>query len=1197
MDEDHAATVEKEQLLDEVLFAYLREAEAGRTPERHEWLARYPELAGELTAFLADQERLERLAAPLRQVVHPGRVDDTPGPGANLTFGDYELEAVIGQGGMGVVYRARQKSLDRVLALKMIRAGSLATSEDVERFRNEARAAAALDHPNIVPVYEVGEQQGQLYFSMKLIEGGSLAGHLPRFRHDPRGAARLVQTVARAVHHAHQRGILHRDLKPANILLDAGDQPHITDLGLCKRMAAEEVQTRTGQLVGTPAYMAPEQATGPGSFLTPAVDVHALGVILYELLTGQPPFRGDTPLQTLEQVVACEPVSLRRRNPGVPRELETICHKCLEKEPGKRYGSALELADDLGNFLEDRPIQARRQTLVQRVGKWARRHRTAVVAAVVCLVVTLAAAAGSAGWVLGERAARQREAEARVVEALEAAKPGLEQGNPHDPTLITAVQRAQAQVDSGVVGAALREQVEQLRRDVEMLVRLENARLQVAAAYRKTGVDLAGADRLYAKAFEWYGVEGGSTLEEVAEVVRNSAIRSHLISGMDNWNSIRIRLKLSTGYLLRVAILADDDPWRQQVRGAAMRGDHAALERLAEEQDTGKQAPDTLVLLANTLRHAGNGTAAEGLLRRAQQRHPADFHVNFSLAYALSRQPSASKAEVIRFYQAALALRPHSPIVHHNLGNAFREASRLVEAEAACRKAIELQPDLALAHVGLGNTLSDQRRWAAAEAEFRKAIELQPTLAEAYYDFGLSLLEQKKWADAERMHRKATLLQPDHAEAHRNLAIALLERGKLADAESACRASLKLQPRSAEAHSTLGTVLHDRGKLLQAEAAQRQAIVLNPNLAEVHSNLGTVLQDRGKLEEAIDEHRLAVRLKPDSPLVHYCLGTALYASKQFDEAIASFRRALQLQKDYPDAHNYLGIVHHQKGQHDEAIACFRQAIALKTDDADAHNNLGLALRARRLVDEAISEFKQAIRFKKDYAEAHNNLGAALQARGELDEAIACFRQAIRLQKDYAEAHNNLTTTLQWKAALAKLPLILKGEAQPADAAECVVLATVCQMPFQKLYAASARFHEEAFSRQAALADIPGQRYNAACAAALAGCGQSKDAADLPDKERVRLRRQALTWLRADLAAWRRLLEKDTSRAGPIVLQQMRHWQQDSDFAGVRGDAVARLPEAEREGWRQLWTDVADTLARASKSVEHKERKDTSKPPP
>ncbi len=363
----------RERRLLHVIAAYYESAGSGTEPDRREWLDRHPDLAPELSNFFAEQDHLRRFAAPEG---YPSR-----------DFGDYGLTRELGRGGMGVVFEAQQKSLGRKVALKMLLAGSLASANDRLRFRNEAESVAALDHPQIIPIYEVGERDGRAYFAMKLVDGGSLAGHLAAFPADPARAARLVASVARAVGHAHRRGVLHRDLKPSNVLLDAEGSPYVADFGLAKRIEAGPELTRSGALLGSPSYMAPEQTTGDRQAITTATDVYGLGAILYALLTARPPFRGDSALETVEQVRDRAPESPSRINPRVDRDLETICLKCLEKSPDRRYASAEDLADDLSRFLDHRPIRARPPRLWSRARKWARRHRPLVVSAILVLAV------------------------------------------------------------------------------------------------------------------------------------------------------------------------------------------------------------------------------------------------------------------------------------------------------------------------------------------------------------------------------------------------------------------------------------------------------------------------------------------------------------------------------------------------------------------------------------------------------------------------------------------------------------------------------------------------------------------------------------------------------------------------------------------------------------------------------------------
>lgn len=290
------------------------------------------------------------------------------------SVGNYELIEQIGQGGMGVVYKARQLNLNRIVALKLMLSGPRATEAEIKRFRSETTAAATLQHPHVVAIHEVGVHEGRHYFSMDYIAGRSLAEVINRTPVSAERAARYLKIVAEAIHHAHQRGILHRDLKPANILVDADDQPRVTDFGLAKHIQVDSSLTVSGNAMGTPSYMPPEQAAGKRSQIGPASDVYSLGAILYDLLTGRPPFRADTPVDTLRQVLDTEPAPPRLINRNVPRDLETICLKCLSKAPGQRYPSAQELAEDLGRFLKREPIQARPVGWLGRGWRWSQRN-------------------------------------------------------------------------------------------------------------------------------------------------------------------------------------------------------------------------------------------------------------------------------------------------------------------------------------------------------------------------------------------------------------------------------------------------------------------------------------------------------------------------------------------------------------------------------------------------------------------------------------------------------------------------------------------------------------------------------------------------------------------------------------------------------------------------------------------------------
>ncbi len=318
---------------------------------------------------------------------------DDPGPtGVLMDFGDYELLEEIGRGGQGVVYRAHQKSLNRTVALKVIGLGQWATQAHLKRFRREAEAAASLDHPCIVPIYEVGEREGSCYFSMKFIDGGQLDEVTKRKPISARTAAELIAKLARTVHYAHEHGILHRDIKPGNILVDATGEPHLTDFGLARLLETTSTVTHTKDVLGTPSYMAPEQASGQNEQLTRATDVYGLGAVFYQLLTGHPPFAGGTTYETVRLVLETEPRQPRLWNRKIDRDLATICLKCLEKDPKHRYSSALALAEDLEHWLKHEPIRARHTGIFTRGKKWLRRNPTTalVFALSLAFVATLA---------------------------------------------------------------------------------------------------------------------------------------------------------------------------------------------------------------------------------------------------------------------------------------------------------------------------------------------------------------------------------------------------------------------------------------------------------------------------------------------------------------------------------------------------------------------------------------------------------------------------------------------------------------------------------------------------------------------------------------------------------------------------------------------------------------------------------------
>jgi len=341
---------------------------------------------------------LEISSEPSESSPDDGLVADATIPESDRSFGDYELLGRVARGGMGVIYKARQICLNRIVAVKMMLPGLLVSEAEASRFQNEAEVIANLRHPNIVAVHEVGAHDGQRYFSMDYVEGQSLAAVVRDHPLPARTAARYVKVIAEAIQYAHQQGILHRDLKPSNVLLDKAGNPRITDFGLAKRLASDSRLTATGTVLGTPSYMPPEQADGKTRRIGPASDVYSIGAILYELLTGRPPFQAATPLDTILLVLNTEPIAPRKLNPKLSRDLQTICLKCLEKDPRWRYQTAQELADDLDRYLKREPIKARPINLLYRGWRWCRRNPWPTTATAALILAILMTSLWAIGW-------------------------------------------------------------------------------------------------------------------------------------------------------------------------------------------------------------------------------------------------------------------------------------------------------------------------------------------------------------------------------------------------------------------------------------------------------------------------------------------------------------------------------------------------------------------------------------------------------------------------------------------------------------------------------------------------------------------------------------------------------------------------------------------------------------------------------
>jgi serine/threonine-protein kinase len=1208
------------------VFGLLEEMlDSGKTPE--EVCRDCPELLPEV------QQRWQvfRLIDAQVRTLLPGLGTHTEaGATAPLATGlpqvpGYEVEAVLGRGGIGIVYRARHLALKRTVALKMLAAGHPNPAERA-RFRAEAEAVARLQHPNIVQIHEIGEADGVPFFALEYVAGGSLAERLAGQPLPPRDAARLVAALAEAMHLAHSRNLVHRDLKPANILMqNAGCRmqnekaapdsafcilhsafciPKVTDFGLVRQLDADSGQTRVGMVMGTPSYMAPEQAEGRAHAAGPAADVYALGAILYECLTGRPPFEGATPLETLEQVRRREPVAPSSRNRQVPRDLDTICLKCLRKEPERRYSSAQELADDLGRFVRGEPVAARPVGVAERVRKWVRRRPAA--AGLLAAVVLLVAVGGTGTWLLSRQWAaarnRQQQTDQEVRRALEQARALLKKGwQAADLAMLTEAQaegnRAQGIAQSGGASAPVQREAEVFRDDARgRLERAKNrgallkALLDVSETTSQRRGEVAATaapaqpsvDEQYAAAFRRWGldVDGTPEAEVVARLRAEPDVAvQELIAALDGWMLERRREKRPVAQwrrLFRVADRLDRSGLHRRLRallagGAPPRPESVTgllgvgspwvalwelgrgsqwrqLQAMRRQVRPASEAVMTVVLLAQVCAAVGDGAGAELVLRQAAAVRPDQVVLLDALGKLLDRRGPRWLGKAIEYYRAARAQRPGLGIA---LSGALVRAGRADEAEEILRELTRQQPDNAAAYSILGVCLSDQRKFAAAEAAYRKAIRLQPDVAETHYNLGLALGNQGRNQGAEGAYRKAILVRPNYAEAYNNLGVALMRQQKHRAAEAAYRKATLLQPDLAVAYINLANALCGQKKLDEAVAACRRAIDLQADYALAYASLGNALRGQKKLDEAALAYRKAIDLKPDFAEAYYSLGLVLFEQKKLDQTLAAYRKAVALKPDYAEAVANLGAVLCDFfNQPQEAEANFRKAIELKPRDCQAHFNLGVVL------------FKQA-RFR----EAQIQLRKVSKLLPDKDPRRASFEQLSKSCNRCLELD-------------ARLAAVLQGRDRLASAGEQLEFAQLCRL--KQLFAAAARFYSEAFTAEPKLAQsVPaGTRYSAACVAAQAGCGRGRDAGTLDYKERARWRRQARQWLRQDLAWWGKALANGTAQTKADVRWRMRYWQTDRDLAGLREpSALKTMSPDERNECLALWQEVAAMLRR------------------
>ncbi|MDX1928243.1 MAG: serine/threonine-protein kinase [Pirellulaceae bacterium] len=645
----------------------------------------------------------------------------------------YDIECLLGSGGMGVVYKARHQKLNRIVALKMLRAGQLASEVELSRFTREFQAIAELHCAHIVQIHDVGESDGRPFFTMEYVEGGSLAERLNGTPQPANQAAEMVATLAEAIHSAHTRGIIHRDLKPANILVSTEGLLKIADFGLARHIQCDHPLTVSGAKLGTPSYMAPEQALGTSDSIGPSVDVYSLGAILYEMLTGRPPFRAESAIETQRQVVSVDPVPPKRINASVPRDLETICLTCLDKLPLRRYATAGELAEELKRFLRHEPILARPVSRVERVQRWIRRNpaMTGLVVSgmtMTCLAITLAireyeamkqSSADYQKWEQRLEFVNRLELEGRFLEAR---------------AILGRVP------DGG--SSALRKQIERAQTELNLAEELDAIRMSRGKFVQGGGIDYDESHRKYETTFRKAGIgEVGEDPEQVSERVIASSVYIALVAALDDWAACA--QAETRRWILDVARRADPNPWRDRVRNQANWANLEELNQLSVEVDIGDQPVTLLVAMGTRWRRLG-GDPRE-FLKRVHREHPNDFWLNFELGVLFDASDSATTAG---YNRVALALRPDAAPVHFNLGIDLAKLGQIEDAIFHFRRTIQFDPQHSWAEYQLAICLSNSGKQSEAVEHLQNLLKYYPDFRDARNALRIALVKLGRLKDA-----------------------------------------------------------------------------------------------------------------------------------------------------------------------------------------------------------------------------------------------------------------------------------------------------------------------------------------------------------------------------------------------------------------------------------------------------------------
>jgi tetratricopeptide (TPR) repeat protein len=973
-----------------------------------------------------------------------------------------------------------------------------------------------LQHPGIPPVHDLGQlPDGRPFLAMKLIEGQTLAQLLRE--HRASGETRKVQAslipateaarpdarllaifeqICQTLAYAHARGVIHRDLKPANVMVGAFSEVQVMDWGLAKRMAGHTAPladsenrppeafpenlpsarfgvplTVPGSVMGTPAYMAPEQARGEVDKLDARCDVFGLGAILCELLTDMPPYTGRDGTEAFRKAQAADLTEARERldRCGAAAELIALARRCLEPDLSQRLRDASDVAAAVAAYVQS--VQARLkqaeleraratvQAAAEQKRRLVERQKHRVTLAAVALLLLLVIGGSIAGlWYQAEEAkkeARQRSGEMEVSDALRKTDEQWHQlhdkladskkvsellSNPDSwRKLLDGAEAAWGRADTvtrsdaELFSTALRDQV------AERKVKLEDDKEDFRRAMLLDAIHLRAAEPVdgewsteaplkeYPPLFAAWGMDPlGDKAAVVADKMRKSPLRFVLVAALDEWAlagwyNAKERDQLLEK-LLVVARLADPDPWRDQLRDPMTWKDVKKLRALASKVELDKQTPQILILLAWRLYHEGAKVEGKKLMREALASHLQDFWLHFWLAGMEGMEDDLKLSASC--YRAALAVRPNSHPAHFNLANTLSKLGDLSEAITHYRKAIELEDKIGRYYNNLGTALRAAKDFDGAIAAYENAIRLGPKskLPAYHHNLGMVFEVKKDPAAALAQYQKAIALDNKYAPAYHSLGQVLHQKKDLDGAIAAFNKAIAINPQNAEAYGDLGLALSDQKNLNGAIAAYNEAIKINPQNADVYCNLGNALFAKEDMPAAIAAYKKAIEINPQFGKVYNNLGNALSRQQDLPGAIAAYKKAIEINPQYVGAYNNLGNALAAQKDLPAAIAAYKKALEINPQFALAYENLGITYVGQKDFKGAIYHFQKAVDLVPEDPSYQSNLGKALLFSGAADAAIPCYKKALTLNPNYPKANFYLGhayfTRKNWDEAIA-----------------------------------------------------------------------------------------------------------------------------------------------------------------------------------